>query len=379
MKALKNITRRKHLAMKQLCALFLSLSLLAGSGEISTEEKEQLWIGSTSGIIAPIAEKLHKAPNGDTLTFLKVNGEEVLADDYWAISDRDELEIKEQSYRHTEKGFALQLKEIEEKKAENKKVLEAELRELDEEALKIKKLAELSPDDEFTAHISDALEKIEEKKNDLKEAFNLKYTEEKKAHEQEQISLGKARAKKEYQNYNKKAYLKAGVSGKIRYLIPSERFNKDDPHTLEITPNEDIMLIRNDEEVMVVIPDSQLERPLSLQKKYMGRAKTESGMIYTCFLKDSFTRVEKDKIKKYYRFLVNKGDLPTARQTIGEKALVDIFQQFPEKYTIIKKEELILKETELIQENGWESAVLSLFPHMKIQAVGKTAIALSKK
>ena len=346
---------------------------------VPTREASRLWLGTASGELQAVTEQVYNAPTSGEVVFLRKHGEFIEAHEVWGIFNRELLFTKEKSLRLAKRGLKFQLEAINTKRVNEESKLKEKLEALDEEILNLEKLKEASYAEEYLSKIKLAITEKESDKSELVENFEREFSEEKLAYERDQLLFTFEKQQADFRNSERQAYLKAGVGGRLTYLLPEERFDPNNKDTAYVTPSDSLILIRDDSDVLVVTPEKNFERPLKLNGSYFARISSESGMKLQARLYDSFTVLEKSKPVKYYRFKVSKGDLVTARNTVGQSAIINVLQEFEEEHTIIKKEDIIRMNPTLLQESGWEYAALTLFPKMKIVAVGKGSIAMTEK
>lgn len=356
------------------CALFY-LGLLSAS-EVSQKESDLLWLGSVTGEITPLAEEIYLSPGVGEIQFLKEEGSVVKLRESWAVFNRESILNKEKSLSLTERGVRFQLRDIDEKKEKEKEELDTAFIELEEETLKLKELQNSDIGDAYKGKIQDALKEIGEKREKMQEAFNLKFSEDKMNLEKEKLLFNLESQKRELEDFRESSYLKADVAGTLSYLIPEAKFDPYDPTKATTNNTDTLAMIRDDSSVLVIVPESSFERPLRRDQNYLARVTSESGMKFSASLRDTFTSVEGKKFQKFYRFQIETADLMTARNCIGQSAILNVSVEFKEKHTIVKKEEILKHDPAMVQKSGWELATMRLFPNMKVVSVGKGAIAL---
>lgn len=365
--------------------LILSLLLITPASSVeldlaSFENAEIIWLGSAGGQLEPLAEELVQAASGSgEIEFFKKDGEQVMAREVWALVDRERLLQKEWDYAIAEKELKYQLSGLDEKYKSEAKKHEEVVKKLEQEIMELslsKRLPEASElAEEIDAGIASLKKDLAEANLSFERNFNvekLEFEREKlrQALEKKHFELGLFREEKQY---------KASVSGRLNYLLPKVRFFQDSNTKAKFKVGDQIAIIRNDSEMLVVIPKASFPAPLQAGKSYLARVRTESGISFSAHYHDEVMRQDNGKTNSYYRFRVSDVDLPYVRSQSGQKVIANISEKFKQRAYIIPKADILHLDAELVQTKGWAGAALTLWPGYELVSEGLGSLALVKK
>lgn len=338
-----------------------------------------LWLGSFSGKVEPLEERLHLADQAGEILLLKQDGALVKPRDQWALMNQSRLLHAEKKLALAEKSLGLGLDDLAQRYKKEQGQLNKKLKSISDELTRLEQLRTLTSEGEFDEEINAAIMKVKEEGEELKQAFESDYSPGKQAYERENLQHNIETQRMDLARLRRDSYLEAKVTGKVQYLIPANDYDPERAQVAWVNAGDVIALIRNDEEVVVSIPELHFDKPLERELDYIARVASASGMSLTAEYYERKTVMIDAKPKQFYLFKVGKGDLPVARKIVGEKAIVNVLQKFPEPVTILEKEDLIKFAPEEVQSTGWVKTVLKLFPGHKVLGIGKGAIAIQPK
>ncbi len=366
----------------KLLALSLLLTTLAWSDELdlaSFKEVDMLWLGSASGLLTPLAEELVLAASGSgEIEFFKKDGEQVKARELWALMDRDRLVQKENGFTLAEKELRYQLSDLDEKyKSEAKKNREL-VKKLEEQIRELVLSRKLPDARGMGKEIDEAIASFRKDVEEAQHKHEMSYSAEKLDLEKEKARLALSKKRLELHAFREEKQFEASVSGRLEYLLPEVRFLQGNDRKAKFKVGDQIAIIRDDTQMLVVIPQASFPVTLNKNKSYLARVSAESGTSFTAHYHDKITLQESGKLIGYYRFKVRDVDLSSARPGSGQKVIANISEIFKQKVYIVPKSDLLQHDAHLVQELGWTGAVLSLWPDCEVLSEGVGALAIAE-
>ncbi len=366
----------------KLLVLLLLLTAPAWSEELdlaSFKDADMLWLGSASGLLAPLAEELVLAEAGSgEIEFYKKDGEQVKAREIWALMDRERLEQQEKDFVLAEKELGYQLSDLDGKYKGETKKLEGVVKKIEEQIRELvlsKKLPEVS---KLGKEIDEAVASFKKEIADAHHQHAMSYSAEKLDFEKEKLRQSLNKRRTELRLFRDEKQYQASVSGRLEYLLPEVRFLEGSDTKAKVKAGDQIALIRDDSKMLVVIPQTSFPLALLKNKRYLARVTTESGTSFTAHYYDKVTRQESGKLLSYHRFQVRDVDLASARPGSGQKVIANISETFGQRVYIVTKADLLHHDAHLVEEKGWIKAALTLWPGCKVLSEGGGALAIEK-
>ena len=346
----------------------------------SFKQAEMIWLGSASGQLSPLAEEFVLAASGSgEIEFFKKDGEQVKAREVWALMDRERLEQKEKDFALAEQDLQYQLSDLDEKfKVEAKKLDEA-VEKLDEQISELVLSKRLPEAAGLSDEIDKAIESFTKDIAELHRKHAMSYPREKLDLEKMKLQQAINKKRMDLGQFREEMQYQASVSGRLEYLLPRVRFLPGSDTKAKIKVGDQIALIRDDTQMLVVIPQSSFPVLLHKNKSYLARVRAESGISFSAFYHDRITRQENGNLISYYRFKVLDVDLPSAQPGAGQKVIANISETFQQKVHVVAKADLLHHAAHLVQEKGWIGAALTLWPDCAVLSEGAGALAISKK
>jgi hypothetical protein len=346
----------------------------------SFKDANIVWLGSTSGVLEPLAEEIviATAVTGE-IEFFKKDGEQVQAREVWALMDRDQLEQKEKEFELAKKELTYDVNDLEEKyKSEEKKhrdlveKLEEEIREL----TLSKRLPEVS---ELGDEIEDAITAYKKEIAEAHRKFALNFNAEKLDFEKEKLRHALNKKRLELDAFRDEKRFETSINGRLEYLLPKVRFLPGSETKAKLKGGDQIALIRDDRLMLVVLPEASFPVALDKSKSYLARVSAESGAAYTAHYYDKVSRQEGGKLINFHRFRIRDADLDAARSGSGQKVIINISEQYNQRVYVVPKADLLEHNAHLVQEKGWKGAALTLWPGHEVLSEGTGSLAIAKQ